>query len=409
MSLSVETYALCKKYTNKAITEATAELKWKTVIVEELPETGAPQTIYFVPYTSGGDDYYKEYIWIDQTEEFEEMGSTQVIVYDDELSDESENAVQNKVVKAALDAKIADTFKTITVGNVDLVAEGADSMEYVAGDNVELTADAQTNEITISSSDTQYTGDETSVGSASNWSAGTLPTLGADIQADKVSTWNAGTTPSFTIQEGHILAFDEGTVPSLTYATQTIPNVTGVGTLPSLTITNKTVLEGISEVAPVTDIYIYKDGVITTGYSLNGSGGWSNDLANQAYAFNYSATAGGTTQIRPTLSFGFNDNEFTTLKVKGFYRAYTDDGSGHESTTGAEYVTVTMAIGWNGTQSITIPNIIVDNQEHEFELSYDVTGMQGGAFVTNGTIATTASFTNANATIYLGFTDIYAR
>lgn len=248
MSLSVETYALCKKYTNKAIEEAATELRWKTVIVDELPETGEPQTIYFIPYISGGTDYYSEYIWIEQTESFEEMGSTQVIVYDDELSDTSENAVQNKVVKAALDAKIADTFKTVTVGNTNIVAQGTDQIEYVAGSNVQLTPDAQNKTITVSATDTLYQGQSTSVGSASAWDAGTTPTLGTDIATNKVTAWSAGTLPTLVVEDDHILSFDAGTSPSLTYEAQSIPNVTSVGTAPSLTITSTSVLNGITPV-----------------------------------------------------------------------------------------------------------------------------------------------------------------
>lgn len=248
MSLSVETYALCKKYTNKAIEAAATELEWKTVICEELPEVGAPQTMYFIPDESGAGDYYDEYIWISSAETFEKMGSTQVIVYDDELSDESENAVQNKVVKAALDAKIADTFKTVTVGNTNIVADGEDQIEYIAGSNVQLTPDAQNNTITVSATDTQYQGASTSIGSASAWSEGTLPTLGTDIATNKVTAWSAGTLPTLVVEDDHILSFDAGTAPSLTYEAQNIPNVTGVGTLPSLTITNTSVLNGITPV-----------------------------------------------------------------------------------------------------------------------------------------------------------------
>ena len=246
--LSPITYAVCKKYTNKAIETASAELKWKTVIVDELPETGAPQTIYFIADETTPGDYYDEYIWIEDEETFEKMGSTQVIVYDDELSDVSENAVQNKVVKAALDAKIADTFKTITVGEEDLVAEGTDAMEYIAGDNVTLTGDAINKTITISATDTLYEGQETSVGSASNWSAGTLPTFGTNISASNITSWSAGSVPTFSIENGHILSFDAGSAPSLTYDAQSIPNVTAAGTLPTLTVTSTTVLNDINVV-----------------------------------------------------------------------------------------------------------------------------------------------------------------
>ena len=76
MSLSVETYALCKKYTNKKFDEAIG-LIWQTELVEELPEQGEERVLYFVPYGEGSEpDYYEEYIWIE--DKYEKIGSTEI-------------------------------------------------------------------------------------------------------------------------------------------------------------------------------------------------------------------------------------------------------------------------------------------------------------------------------------------
>ena len=83
------------------------------------------------------------------------------------------------------------------------------------------------------------------VGSASGWSAGSLPTKGADIAADDITAWSAGTAASASVSKG-VLTITNGTVPSLSFTARSIPNVTAVGSLPSLTVTNTTVVTGVS-------------------------------------------------------------------------------------------------------------------------------------------------------------------
>ena len=80
-----------------------------------------------------------------------------------------------------------------------------------------------------------------SVGSASNWSAGTVPTLGTAISATKINTWSAGSVPTLgtAIEVPKVSDWSAGTLPALSYTARTIPNVTNVGSLPSLTITAK--------------------------------------------------------------------------------------------------------------------------------------------------------------------------
>lgn len=119
-----------------------------------------------------------------------------------------------------------------------------------------------------------------SVGSASNWSAGSVPTLGTaipadditewdagstptlgtEIPADDITSWNAGSTPTlgtaipadditswttntptnFTIS-GEKLSITPGSAASLSYTEKSIPNVTSVGTVPSLSYTAKSI------------------------------------------------------------------------------------------------------------------------------------------------------------------------
>ena len=79
------------------------------------------------------------------------------------------------------------------------------------------------------------------VGSASAWNAGTLPTLGDAIDADDITNWDAGSASDATVNQG-VLRLTNSTVPTLAYTAKTVPNVTNVGTLPSITISDKTVV-----------------------------------------------------------------------------------------------------------------------------------------------------------------------
>ena len=81
----------------------------------------------------------------------------------------------------------------------------------------------------------------TSVGSASGWDPGTTAQLGTAIDADDITNWSAGSSSSATVSGG-VLRLTDSTVPTLTYTAKTIPNVTNVGTAPSLTVTPTTVV-----------------------------------------------------------------------------------------------------------------------------------------------------------------------
>ena len=139
----------------------------------------------------------------------------------------------------------------------------------------------------------------TSVGSASGWNAGSTPSLGTAISADDITGWTTNTptaidtskfnggsftqgTDSFTAAtltmsgggstasaastltisfsggsftqgtDSHTAAslssgfYTAGTAASLSYDSKSIPNVTSVGTAPSLTVTSTTVVDSIT-------------------------------------------------------------------------------------------------------------------------------------------------------------------
>lgn len=88
----------------------------------------------------------------------------------------------------------------------------------------------------------------TSVGSASGWSTGTLPTLTVTSTAcDDITAWSAGSASADTITNT-TLYISNGTAPSLTYTARSIGSASNwsQGTLPSLTISSTSVVNSVS-------------------------------------------------------------------------------------------------------------------------------------------------------------------
>lgn len=78
-------------------------------IVDVLPDVGVKGTIYLIKDKEDENNKYTEYIWLDTTNSWEIIGSTNITLeVDNSLSDTSENPVQNKVITATfLDANNA--------------------------------------------------------------------------------------------------------------------------------------------------------------------------------------------------------------------------------------------------------------------------------------------------------------
>ena len=81
----------------------------------------------------------------------------------------------------------------------------------------------------------------TNIQSAITWDEGSTPSLGADIEADDITNWEAGSASEAKVQNG-VLKIKNSTVPTLRYTQRQIPNVTNVGTVPSLTVASTTVV-----------------------------------------------------------------------------------------------------------------------------------------------------------------------
>lgn len=103
--LSLETLSLAKAYTDKIKEQLSVGFTPK--IVDSLPVLGQNNILYLVLKENGQEEgnIYNEYIWIDNKYNF--IGSTDTSFnVDAKLSDTSENPVQNKTIKAALEDKV---------------------------------------------------------------------------------------------------------------------------------------------------------------------------------------------------------------------------------------------------------------------------------------------------------------
>ena len=75
--------------------------QFKMVIVDALPETGEKMTLYFVPKDGEAPDIYNEYVWIDETQVYEFLGSTAVDLTDYVKKTDYASSTNHGVVKGS--------------------------------------------------------------------------------------------------------------------------------------------------------------------------------------------------------------------------------------------------------------------------------------------------------------------
>lgn len=97
-------------------------------IVDELPLTGDSSIIYLIlKEESEEGNIYDEWMWVlgpDNTYAWEHIGATNEVTLevDDTMSDESENPVQNKVIKTYVDDSVSGKQDTLTAGDgIDII------------------------------------------------------------------------------------------------------------------------------------------------------------------------------------------------------------------------------------------------------------------------------------------------
>ena len=138
------------KYIDKLI-ENLEEGLLKVRIVNSLPEIGNPAIIYLIPSTSpSSGNIYTEYLWVQDLNKYEVIGSVGGMAIDDSLSDTSINPVQNKVVTGELNKKqpkfAADYIATGDLNSIPITRGTLDLNGYLL--NIESTPTVS-NDLTI--------------------------------------------------------------------------------------------------------------------------------------------------------------------------------------------------------------------------------------------------------------------
>lgn len=190
------------KYT-VAVDGGEVELGFSAKVVQTLPQTGEKQYLYLVPKEGSTDDAYDEWIWAvqeDGTYDWEHIGSTNVhIEIDTEMSDSSENPVQNKVIKGYVDQAVGGKQDTLTAGtnvSIDNGVISATDTTYTAGTNVAI------NNGVISATDTTYAAFSGTDGSTAG-TAGLVPaptTSDGDKYLKGDGTWETVPTGPTVVQ-----------------------------------------------------------------------------------------------------------------------------------------------------------------------------------------------------------------
>ena len=98
-------------------------------IVSTLPASGEEGKLYLIPDANAGNNIFTVYTWEAENDvyAFKQMGTTSLtITVDNALSLSSENPVQNKVIKSALDAKLnSSDLVAITTSEIDAMFTGS--------------------------------------------------------------------------------------------------------------------------------------------------------------------------------------------------------------------------------------------------------------------------------------------
>lgn len=149
---------------------------------------------------------------------------------------------------------------------------------------------------------------------------------------------------------------------------------------------------------------LYANGTLDSSVTLTG---FVNDTTNNVLTFNHPQSAG--TSGSRTNYFTFTDlTNISKVKIVGTVKAYTSDGQ-TEGTTGAEYVNMSLKLGWGTIDGESIP-LVIDDTEHAFEREFDVSEVAGGASIFFDTIDNSDSQTTAvNAILEVNVSAILAR
>ena len=163
---SLEGYATTT-YVNQRIDNAIGEISgFDFLVVDRLPSVGESGHIYLVLHQHGNKDIYDEYIWVQDIQSFEKIGTTDVDLSNYYIKNEVNSLLSNKVDKRNGYSLISD-IEINRLSNIKNYDDTSLKQELskkqnrlTSGENIIITHDNVTNSDIISAKDTVYTAGE---------------------------------------------------------------------------------------------------------------------------------------------------------------------------------------------------------------------------------------------------------
>lgn len=234
-----------KAYVNSSIATATAAFKGTFTSLDDLKAVSADDNDYafYSHVDKAGNTQYDRYKYAYNSTSKAYEWVLEYTLNNSSFTADQWASINSEVTKDSYGGNAASASKVGNKLSIKLNGGTATDFDGSTAKEIDITPSA------IGASATGHThtltSSSASIGSASGWSAGSLPALGDAISADDITQWSEGSATSLSYSNG-ILTIKAGSAPSLSYTARSIPNVTSVGSLPSLTVAEKTVMAGVS-------------------------------------------------------------------------------------------------------------------------------------------------------------------
>ena len=134
-------YLKSETYTKTEVQQLIASIpKFTVLVVQELPLTGQPMTLYLLPKDGEAPDVYEEYIWVTSTSSYELIGSTAVDL--DGYATENWVEAKGYATETFVNTGLATKQNTLTAGNNITISGNtisATDTTYTAGTGIDIT------------------------------------------------------------------------------------------------------------------------------------------------------------------------------------------------------------------------------------------------------------------------------
>lgn len=263
-------------------------------VVQQLPETGDSGTLYLVPNEGSGDNIYDEYVWLEEADTYELIGTTEA-----DLSD----YVTETELEAALSGKADDTDATTTAHGL---MSAADKLKL---DGIE--SGAQANTVTGVKGDAE-----------SSYRTGNVNLTPSDIGAAE-----AGDLANYLPIAGGTVTGNLG-----------VQGATTLGSRSGISVGANSVAEGHNAAAEGHYSHAEGDGTKAGGFGSHSEGYYTEADGNYSHAQNLATIAASASQT----ALG----KYNVEDANGTYAAIIGNGTADDSRSNA------LTVDWSGNVGI---------------------------------------------------------